>query len=761
MLDALNSLVRDVSSTPNFWNSSGIMVTRVSDVLDANFCALYAVDQRTGALRIVSQDGMDEEIANSIRLQRGEGIVGNVAERAEPVNVLDMTKHEKFLEIPGLDDHRFSIFLGVPVIHQRDVLGVLTVQRESGSFTEEEEGFLGSLATQIAHVVAKAEATMELFPSSGVPVDEPDLRFKGIPGSPGTSIGTAVVVSSPVDLDLVPDRAAEDIEAEFAAFNIAVNNVAEDLRIIHESMAAYVGEEEMVLFDAYLHMLDDEAIPADVRAEINKGQWAQGALRRVISDHTRQFEESQNSYLAERSADVRELGQRVLAYLQNVQRPKLELPDDAILIGEEITAGVLAEFPSEKVRALVSIKGSSNSHAAILARTLDIPTVMGAIDIPIIEIDRHRIVVDGTNGEIICNPSKVVEERYAFIIEEERNLAASLDHLKDHPAQTLDGHRVNLWVNIGLVGDITRSLDRGAEGIGLFRTEVPFATRDRFPTEEEQRAIYRQHMTAFEPRPVTMRTLDIGGDKELPYFPIEEENPSLGWRGIRVTLDHPEIFLVQIRAMIKANAGLAGVLRIMLPMVTNLHEVREATQMIERAYQEVSNEGFDAKKPLVGAMIEVPSAVYQAREIAQAVDFLAVGSNDLTQYMLAVSRNNPRVAGLYEEFHPAVLRAMRELAKAAHAAKKGIGICGEMAGTPEGAILCLGMGFDVLSMNSTNLLRVKYVIRSVTRIGCRRILAQALKMHSANEIREFVRTQLIRLGLERLFPHHAHSQKMR
>ena len=755
MLDALNSLVRDVSSTPNFSHSSGIMVTRVSDILAADFCALYAVDHRTGALRIVSQDGMDEEVAASIRLKRGQGIVGTVAARAEPVNVLNMTKHEKFFEIPGLDDHRFYIFLGVPVIHQRSVLGVLTVQRKSGNFTEEEEGFLGSLATQIAHVVARAEATMELFPTSGVPTDEPDLRFKGIPGSPGSSIGTAVVVASPADLDLVPDRATDDIEKELAAFSIAVNNVAEDLRNIHESMAAYVGEEEMVLFDAYLHMLDDEAIPADVRAEISKGQWAQGALRRVISDHTRQFEESDNSYLAERSADVRELGQRVLAYLQNVKRPKLELLDDGILVGEEITAGVLAEFPSERVRALVSIKGSSNSHTAILARTLDIPAVMGAIDIPVIEIDRHRIVVDGTNGEVVCNPSKSTEDHYACIIEEEQDLAESLSHLKDHPAQTLDGHRVNLWVNIGLVGDITRSLDRGAEGIGLFRTEVPFASRDRFPTEEEQREIYRQHMAAFEPRPVTMRTLDIGGDKQLPYFPIEEENPFLGWRGIRVTLDHPEIFLVQIRAMIKANAGLAGVLRIMLPMVTNLHEVKEATQMIERAYQEVSNEGFDVKKPLIGAMIEVPSAVYQAREIAQAVDFLAVGSNDLTQYMLAVSRNNPRVADLYEELHPAVLRAMRELAKSAHAANKGIGICGEVAGTPEGAILCLGMGFDVLSMNSTNLLRIKYVIRSVTRIGCRRILAQALKMNSATEIKDFVRAQLIQVGLERLFPQHA------
>ena len=279
-------------------------------------------------------------------------------------------------------------------------------------------------------------------------------------------------------------------------------------------------------------------------------------------------------------------------------------------------------------------------------------------------------------------------------------------------------------------------------------------TQDRFPTEEEQRVIYREHMAAFEPRPVTMRTLDIGGDKALSYFPIEEDNPFLGWRGIRVTLDHPEIFLIQTRAMIKANAGLDGMLRIMLPMISSIGEVDEAKALINRAYREVCEEGVDVKRPQIGVMIEVPAAVYQARALARRVDFLAVGSNDLTQYMLAVDRNNPRVANLYKEVHPSVLGALREVAQAAHAEGKPVGICGELAGTPVGAILLMGMGYDVLSMNATNLPRIKWVIRHINLSRAKRILARVLKMEDPLEIEAFMRQSMIDAGLGRVVPRH-------
>ena len=279
-------------------------------------------------------------------------------------------------------------------------------------------------------------------------------------------------------------------------------------------------------------------------------------------------------------------------------------------------------------------------------------------------------------------------------------------------------------------------------------------TQDRFPTEEEQRVIYRGHMVAFEPRPVTMRTLDVGGDKSLSYFPIAEENPFLGWRGIRVTLDHPEIFMVQVRAMIKANAGLQGVLRIMLPMISSMGEVEEAVGLVNRAYAEVVEEGFKVMRPLVGVMIEVPAAVYQAREISRKVDFLAVGSNDLTQYMLAVDRNNARVASLYQDVHPAVIHALKLVADGCHAQEKPVGICGELAGTPVGAVLLMAMGYDVLSMNSINLPRIKWVIRNLNLSEAQRMLANVLTMADAEEIEFYMREQLLRAGLGNVVPTH-------
>jgi phosphotransferase system enzyme I (PtsP) len=387
-----------------------------------------------------------------------------------------------------------------------------------------------------------------------------------------------------------------------------------------------------------------------------------------------------------------------------------------------------------------------------MARALDIPTVMGALDLPLFGVDGLPLILDGFLGHVFVNPSTHLVNHYQDLMEEEREFAEELEELRDAPCVTRDGRRMQLWVNIGLISEISRSLDRGAEGIGLFRTELPFMTLDRFPTEEEQRVIYRGHMEAFSPHPVTMRTLDIGGDKALSYFPIKEDNPFLGWRGIRVTLDHPEIFLAQVRAMIKSSAGLSNRLRIMLPMISSAKEVTDARALILRAYAEVVEEGIGVRMPEIGVMIEVPAAVYQARLLAKQVDFLAVGSNDLTQYMLAVDRNNPRVASLYRDLHPAVLMALREVATAGHAEGKGVGICGELAGTPFGAVLCLAMGYDVLSMNSTNLPRVKWVIRNISMTQARRWLVSVLRMSQAEEIEEFMREALIEAGLGRVVP---------
>ncbi|MEM7220762.1 MAG: phosphoenolpyruvate--protein phosphotransferase [Pseudomonadota bacterium] len=754
MLDALRSIVQHVNDATSFREALDIVVAEVAAAMGTEVCSVYLRDD---AARFVfaANEGLNRDVVGQVTLGEREGLVALVGQRAEPLNLQDATVHPRFHFLPEIGEEPFHAFLGVPVIHQRQVLGVLVVQqRDRRRFDEAEEAFLVTLSAQLAAAVAHAEATGEARDLFSPEVEHSDSRYRGVPGAPGIATGRVVVVQPPADLDAVPDRQADDVTVELLVFDRALDAVRADIARIGEQLPESVPSEERALFDAYLHMLDDTALGDDVRERIRGGHWAQGALRRVIVDHVRRFEEMEDSYLRERAADVRELGQRVLAYLQDIRSDRVRLPEDCIVVGHEISAGMLAEFPVEQLRGIVSMRGSGTSHVAILARSLGVPTVMGAVDLPIHSLDGQTLIVDGFYGEVVANPSRDVSDSYDSLMQQEREFDAELEELRDAPSETEDGHRIRLWCNIGLSGDISRSLDLGAEGIGLFRTEIPFMTEERFPTEEEQRQIYRSHMAAFEPRPVTMRTLDIGGDKALSYFPISEDNPFLGWRGIRVTLDHPEIFLIQARAMIKANAGLDGVLRIMLPMISSMAEVEEARELVERAFAEVVEEGFKVKPPEIGVMVEVPAAVFQAREIAKRVDFLAVGSNDLTQYMLAVDRNNPRVADLYQDMHPAVIQALRQVARSGHAERKPVGICGEFAGTPTGAVLLVGMGYDVLSMNAINLPRIKWVIRNITLRRARRMLSHVLRMDDSEEIQMFMHEQLQRAGLGRAVPSH-------
>lgn len=760
MLNTLRSIVQDVAGAGSFREQLDLLVHDVRVALGTEVCSIYLMNRAQDELLFAANEGLTTESVGQISLSVEQGLVGLVADRAEPINLNNATVHPHFYLVPEIGEEAFHAFLGVPVIHQRQVLGVLVVQqRERRKFDESEEAFLVTLSAQLATVIAHADATgdmEQLFADTSEPaLERADAIFRGVGGTPGISIGTAVLVHPPASLEAVSDKIADDVGLELQVLDRAISAVRDDIRRISAQFAASLPAEELALFDVYLHMLDDNALSGDIRGRIRKGSWAQGALKQVIHEHVRRFEEMEDPYLRERGADVKDLGLRVLAYLQDIRSKKTFYPEDTILVGDEVTPGMLAEVPAGSLRGIVSVRGSVNSHLAILAQSLDIPAVMGALDLPVGNLDNQPLVVDGFYGEVICNPAPATVEHYRTLIAGEREFAEELEELKDFKGVTLDGWRIGLWANIGLTG-AGRSLDRGAEGIGLFRTEIPFMTKDRFPSEEEQRLIYREHMEAFDPKPVTMRTLDVGGDKALSYFPITEENPFLGWRGIRVTLDHPEIFMVQARAMLKANEGLIGELRIMLPMITSINEVEEAMALVARAHKEVLEEGVDVKQPQVGVMIEVPAAVYQARRLARMVDFLAVGSNDLTQYMLAVDRNNPRVADLYQETHPAVLEALSEVAKAAIAENTYLGICGELAGNPIGAVLLMAMGYHVLSMNATNLPKVKWVIRNIRRSDARRMLARTLRMDTPEEVQAFMRSQLIDTGLGRVLPTHHH-----
>lgn len=752
MLESLRSIVQEVNSAPDLETALTVTVRRIREVMGTEVASIFLVDRVSGRYVFMATEGLNRASVGKVSLAPDEGLVAQVGQRSEPLNLEDAMSHPSFHLLPEIGEERYHAFLGVPIIHHRRVLGVLVVQQQARRrFDENEEAFLVTLSAQLAGAIAHAEATgaiQDLRTGDEGPHWH-DAKFDGVAGAPGVAIGTAVVLGPPALLDAVPDRQCNDIMVELLLFERAIEAVRTEIRDLGAKLSGSLGPEERALFDAYLHMLDDNAIAGEVNRLIRDGHWAQGALRRVINEHLTHFELLEDSYLRERANDVRGLGERVLAHLQDVSRRKSYFPDNTILVGEDVTPTLMSEVPAEKLAGIVSMKGSSNSHMAILARGMGLPAVMGAVDLPVNFLDNHELVIDGFNGEVHVNPSPKLRQQYQRLIRTEHEFADKLDELRDLPCVTPDGHLMPLWVNTGLDVDIPHALERGAEGVGLFRTEIPFMSKQRFPTEEEQRVLYRRHLEAFSPRPVNMRTLDIGGDKILSYFPMQEDNPFLGWRGIRVTLDHPEIFVVQVRAMIKAGVGLEGPLRIMLPLITTMSEVEESMALVYRCFDEIVEEGLDVRRPLVGVMIEVPAAVYQAKLIAERTDFLAVGSNDLTQYMLAVDRNNPQVANLYQELHPSVLCALRDIALAARQVGKHVSICGELAGNPIGAVLLMAMGYDVLSMNSTNLTRVKWVIRNTPFDQAKMLLEAVLGMDTPDAVKKFMRDELVGAGLGR------------
>jgi phosphotransferase system, enzyme I, PtsP len=753
MLKVLRRIVQEVSSAQRFEQALQILVSRVREALHTQSCTVFLLDDKKNYV-LLATDGLNPQSVGKVRLTFDQGLVGLVGRTRELINIENAPEHANFFYVESVGEERYKAFLGVPIVHNRALLGVLIVQQEEQRcFDETEEAFLVTMAAQLGGVLAHAEATGEIsFKENKKQKLQQNISFQGIASAPGIAIGQVVVAYPFADLEAVPQKKVEDIAAEIIQLKKAFKSTRNDIQRLKKHMQSVLPEEEQALFDVYLAILGKASLEKEVIKVIQESaQWAQAALQRVIASHVQHFEKVDDDYLRERAADLRDLGRRILMHLQNAQFTPVSYPEKTILVGEEVSPSALAEVPEGRLMGIVSVKGSSHSHLSILARSLGIPAVTGVENLPVNLLEAQTIIVDGSQGRITVAPSEPVKQGFVELIAQQREFSDSLERLRNLPAETLDGYSISLWVNTGLMADANLSLTAGAEGIGLYRTEMPFLIRDCFPAEDEQYGLYRQLLAAFFPRPVVMRTLDIGGDKALSYFPIQEDNPFLGWRGIRVTLDHPEIFLIQIRAMLRANRGFNN-LRIMLPMISCVSEADHALGLIKQAYEKELSEVPGACKPPIGIMIEVPSAIYQAHALAERVEFLSVGSNDLTQYMLAVDRNNPRVANLYDPFQPSVLQALVQIVEAAHQAQKPVSICGEMASDPLAIPLLLAMGFDALSMNSFSIPRIKSVIRHISFQQAKVLLEQVLKMDNAKAVRDYLSHALSGLELKPSIP---------
>ncbi len=752
MLDILRRIIQDINATRDLNEALGLIVTEVKAAIHTDVCSVYMSDYDRGEHVLMATDGLRPGAVGKVRLKLGQGLIGLAASRAEPVNVENAPAHPAFRYIAATGEAPFHGFIGVPIIRRRKVLGVLAAQqREQRKYTADEEAFLVTLAAQLAGCINQAEIRQALDRLDRLDGDAlaGTLFLEGVASARGLAIGEAVVVFPAAELNRVPDKDIDDPEAEASRFRQAVAVELAELQRLSDRMRLLLAAGDRALFDAYALLLGSDSLVNGTLDRIYAGNWAPGALRATVLEYANIFTEMDDPYLRERAADILDLGQRLLNRLQEALAINRHYPDHTILMGDEISVSQLLDVPTEKLKGLVAVRGTDTSHVALLARGLGIPAVFGVSNLPSGRLNGREVAVDGYTVRVCIQPSPALRQEYLKLIAEEAELSLGLQHLRDLPAETPDGHRLELHANSGLFADIAAARDSGVQGVGLYRSELHFFLRDHFPGEEEQATLYTRVLRMMDPHPVVLRTLDIGGDKPLPYFPIDEQNPYLGWRGIRISLDQPDLFKTQLRAMLRAGTTYPN-LSILLPMIGSIGELSEALELLRSAQTELAEDGVPVRTPRVGIMVEVPSAVYQIEKLIRMVDFASVGSNDLTQYLLAVDRNNDRVAKLYDSLHPVVLAAIGHVVEQVRAAGRPISVCGEMAGDPAGALLLMAMGVDSLSMNLGSLLKIKWLIRSVRYDEAQALLAEVTNLDSAAAIRDRANAFLDQHGLSGL-----------
>jgi phosphotransferase system enzyme I (PtsP) len=743
MLKTLKHVVQQINLLDDLNEILGIIVNNVKKDIGADVCSIYLQSDDNTDFVLMATNGLNQSCVGKILIPPGEGLVSLVAEKGDPVNLKNASEHPRFKYFEQLDEEIYNGFSGIPIISHKKVLGVLVVQSiEKKAFLADEVDFLITIAAQISSSILHAQAIEHL------PAIRKDNRpLYGLPGSPGVAIGHATLISSSQNLISIPDRHISDTDREIKLFSSALENVKSEIRVLSSKLSQEnLPSEDVAIFDAYILMLDSSSFYESTKNNILKGNWAAGALRETIDEHIKLFREMDNHYLQERIKDITDLGQTILDQILGNSDDVPELLQDSIVVAEDFSVMALSKLDTLRVKGIVSASGSRTSHIAILARAIGIPTVMGVTELPVKQLSGCQVIVDGYSGKVFLSPPASIRKEYIRLEQQEKELSESLDLLKDKQAITKDGYVIPLYVNMGLEEDISSSKISGAEGIGLFRTEYPFIISQQFPGEKEQSKIYQRVLKSYAPNPVVLRTLDIGGDKSLSYFPINEENPFLGWRGIRISLDHPEIFIIQLRAMLIANIDTLN-LHILLPMISSIDEIDETLQLLSKAYHELLEEGYQVNMPKIGVMIEVPSLIFQIKQVAKMVDFISIGTNDLIQYLMAVDRNNPQVASLYDSLHPGIIDALNKIISDAHHEKIPVSVCGEMGSDPLACILFVGMRIDILSADVASLPRIKWVIREFSQQEAKEILDYVLLLDTSKSIRQYLTEKIVEKGL--------------
>ena len=573
--------------------------------------------------------------------------------------------------------------------------------------------------------------------------------ISGIPASPGIVFGKALVLKEEkivLDMQKIKDS---QVDEEIARFYAGREAAVEQLNSIKERAYQSLGEEKAAIFEGHLMILEDEELEEEIIDYLRSNHVnAAVAANVVIDQQVAILSEIDDEYLKERAGDIRDIGNRLIKNILGMHIVDLgEINEEAILVAYDLTPSETAQLNLDKVLGFVTDIGGRTSHTSIMARSLELPAIVGTNNVTELVNTGDFLILDALNNVVYVNPSQDEIQRLKTLQAKLAEEKAELAKLKDLPALTLDGHRVDVVANIGTIRDVEGAERNGAEGVGLYRTEFLFMDRDQLPTEEEQFIAYKEVVEAMNGNLVILRTMDIGGDKELPYLNLPKEmNPFLGWRAIRIALDRREILNAQLRAVLRASAY--GRLAVMFPMIISVEEIRELKSVIEELKVELRNEGKDFDENIqIGVMVETPSAAVNAKFLAKEVDFFSIGTNDLTQYTLAVDRGNELISHLYNPMSPSVLSLIKQVIDASHAEGKWTGMCGELAGDENATILLLGMGLDEFSMSAISVPRIKKLIRNVNYQDAKLLAEKALQQPTAAEIDRLVADFLVEKAL--------------
>ncbi|EOI3589909.1 phosphoenolpyruvate--protein phosphotransferase [Proteus mirabilis] len=740
MLTRLREIVEKVAMAASLPEALELLVKETCQAMHTDVCSIYLADIPHRCFYLMATKGLKKPKGRAVSLSFDEGVVGEVGRLSELINLADIREHPNFTYLPQVKEDDLRAFLGVPIVYRRQLLGVLVVQqKERRLFNESEESFMVTLATQLGAILSQVQ-TKGLFGQYR------QSRIKALSVSTGVVMAYGWQEMSQPTLDHVFKASALDIKSELNRLTVALEDATSECRRFSKRFMANSQKESAAIFDLYSHLLNDPQLRQKMTGVIQQGYVAEWAVKVVIEKFSAQFSSLKDSYMRERASDLKALGQRLLFHLDDDLSTTNTWPDRFILVADELSANLLAELPEQQLAGVIVRDGATHSHSAILVRAMGIPAIMGA-DIQPELLHNRMLILDGYRGEIFIEPEPFIMQEYRQIIDEERVLSQLAEEQLEQQAVLKNGESISVQLNAGLSIKYEQRISVGIDGVGLYRTEIPFMLQSGFPSEDEQKNRYREILSFFPNKPVVLRALDIGADKQLPYMPINEENPCLGWRGIRILLDQPEIFLIQLRAMLKANLEFKN-LKILLPMVTSIDEIEEAKALLLRACAEVSREiKCECILPPVGIMLEVPSLVFMLPQLAHRVDFISIGTNDLTQYLLAVDRNNTHVALLYDNLHPALLRSLNIIALECQRYQLPVSVCGEMAGTPMGALLLIGLGFRQLSMSGRSLPRVKYLLRHLDPAILQPFMQQVLKAETAIEIKKLSADFMERQGL--------------